>query len=280
MIYNEIPEISVVLRFRDAITSTLVGPQHPMVVVCPERQDIPTHMITYFLVGAYEILSENRTTEEILMMLGNAVSKDTILGRETDIRSIEDGLGALGQATSLQWLGPDHIEPKFDIEMHAHYSSPANGNIHTIVPGKLVLLPTPADLPNDRSWIDVCEPDRPTERRFSAAYLADLLDDFDVSAVVCLGECSGESAAAFSERGLDVHDLRLDPSCPALLGAMDRLLALKRAAPGAVAVFPGLAGGGAGLMGTLAAACLTRDYGFGAGAAGAWLRMVCPALPG
>ena len=84
--------------------------------------------------------------------------------------------------------------------------------------------------------------------------------------------------AAFSERGLDVHELGLDPRRPALLGAMDRLLAVARAAPGAVAVFGG--GGADGVVGTLAAAWLMREYGFGGEAARAWLRLVCPALPG
>jgi hypothetical protein len=58
---------------------------------------------------------------------------------------------------------------------------------------------------------------------------------------------------------------------------MDRLLAVSRAAPGAVA----LCGGGGAAAGedvveTMAAAWLMRECGFGEGAAGAWLRMVRP----
>ena len=48
-------------------------------------------------------------------------------------------------------------------------------------------------------------------------------------------------------KGLDVHDLALDARRPALLGAMDRLLAVSRSAPGATALFPGHGGGGEAL---------------------------------
>jgi hypothetical protein len=40
-------------------------------------------------------------------------------------------------------------------------------------------------------------------------------------------------AAALLAKELDVHDLALDARRQALLGAMDRLLALSRSAPGA-----------------------------------------------
>ena len=82
-----------------------------------------------------------------------------------------------------------------------------------------------------------------------------------------------------------MHDLALDARRPALLGAMDRLLAVARAAPGATALFPpgpGGGGGGEGALaecaGTLAAAWLVTDFGFGGGAAAAWVRMVFPGL--
>ncbi len=39
-----------------------------------------------------------------------------------------------------------------------------------------------------------------------------------------------------------MHDLALDAQRPALLGAMDRLLAVSRSAPGAAALFPGHGG--------------------------------------
>ena len=74
-----------------------------------------------------------------------------------------------------------------------------------------------------------------------------------------------------------MHELGLDERQPALLAAMDRLLAVARAAPGAVAVFGG--GGADGAVAALAAAWL-MTLGFDGGAAEAWLRLVCPPLAG
>ncbi len=78
-----------------------------------------------------------------------------------------------------------------------------------------------------------------------------------------------------------MHDLKLDARQPALLGAMDRLLAVSRSAPGSTALFPGHGSGGEALpecAGTLAAALLMTDFGFCSGAAAAWVRMLCPSL--
>jgi hypothetical protein len=60
---------------------------------------------------------------------------------------------------------------------------------------------------------------------------------------------------------------------------MDRLFAVARAAPGAVAVYGGGGGGGEvapEYVWTVAASWLTADFGFDAAAAAAWVRMVRP----
>ena len=162
--------------------------------------------------------------------------------------------------------------------MAAHYALPANGGLHIVVPDKLLLFPAPAPLPAGRSWADASTADGAPRRRFGAAFLAELLAELGVSAVVCLGQTGRRDAAAFRRCGLDVHDLGLDPRRPALLGAMDRLLALARAAPGAVAVC-GWGGDyeGQERLRALGAAWLMTECGFGSGAAEAWVGMACAA---
>ena len=191
---------------------------------------------------------------------------------------------AIDQARSLRWLGyannDDESDSVFDVEMACHYAHPANGNLHALVPGKLLLFMSPDSLLSNPSWVDTRQPAGGTVRRFSSAFLGDLLAELHVSAVVCLATTADTDAAAFGARGLDVHDLRLDPSRPGLLCAMDRLLAVAAAAPGAVALF----GGGGDwadapeYVGTLAAAWLIAKFGFAAAAAAAWVRIMCPAL--
>ena len=210
------------------------------------------------------------------------VKDTTVLSQCIDEEAqILDYWTALDRARSLRWLDPtsEEGEEMLDVELACHYAQPANGGVHVLVPGKLLLFQHPAALPPGQDWADDARaPDQRPARRFSAAFFADLLVDLGVSAVVYEDRAAAGDRAAFSELGLDVHELGLDPRRPALLGAMDRLLAVARAAPGAVAVFGG--GGADGVVGTLAAAWLMREYGFGGEAARAWLRLVCPALPG
>ena len=104
------------------------------------------------------------------------------------------------------------------------------------------------------------------------------LTDLGVAAVVCLGECDGSAAAGSEEQDLDVHHLGLDPRQPSMLQVMDRVLAVAREAPGAVAVCSGegcWGGEWRGVVGTLAAAYLMRELGFDAGAADTWVRTAC-----
>ena len=270
------PSIFVIHSFCTTISAALEKHENKIIVVCPERVNRISLYTVSFLVGCYLVLSRNFEVKDVKALFERG-ARD-LFGRFPE--NVMHSLSAMEKARQLRWIGPEDTHILFDMEMSAHYVQPCNGSIHTLVPGKLILFPTPEPLPDDQSWIDTCESGSAVERRFSAAYLADVLTDFDVSVVVCLGECSGGAAAAFEERGLDVHDLKLDPRRPSMLQAMDRLLALARAAPGAVAVF---CGGEAGAewpahVGALGAAYLMRDLGFEAGAADAWVRMACPAL--
>ena len=58
-----------------------------------------------------------------------------------------------------------------------------------------------------------------------------------VSAVACPGRADDRDAVAFRESELHVHELGLDEGLAGLLGAMDQLLAVSRAAPGAGGVY-------------------------------------------
>ena len=145
----------------------------------------------------------------------------------------------------------------------------------SLVPGRII---GPRAASHHQAWVDVSEPGCAVGRRFSATYLADVLTDLGVAAVVCLGECDGSAAAGLEERGLDVHHLGLDPRQPSMLQVMDWVLAVAREAPGAVAVCSGegcWGGEWRGVVGTLAAAYLMRELGFDAGAADTWVRTAC-----
>jgi hypothetical protein len=285
--------ISVIYNFCEVLSTTVEEHLDEAIIICPERGNIESIKNVCFLFGAYLIIRRGLRIEAVLELFDDARHRwprlpqvGPTICEVAQGDSVLDGWRTLQRARDLAWLSPvtddTEISEIFDVEMSLHYAIEANGNIHTLVPGKLLFFPSPHSHPDNPFWIDIREPTQCIERRFSADYLADLLLDLDVSVVACLSECSSAHAAAFADHGLDVHDLRLDPRRPSMLRAMDRLLALTRAAPGAVAVFCGGDGGAdsewPAHVGTLAAAYLMSDFGFDAAAADAWLLMVCPLL--
>ena len=276
-------DIAVVHNFCEMMRTTVEEHSSKAIIVCPEIVESTSIRDIFYLVGAF-LIAEGRSVSDLTSSLWpftkTRSSVSDFAGTE-----MKNGWSALSRAKQLAWLKSAKDEEHenhdiYDIEMCLHYANKANGNIHTVVPRKLLFFSSPHDFADSQSWIDITVPGGSVERRFSPAYLADLLVELDASVVACLGECSADVAAAFEEQGLDVHDLKLDPRRPSLLRAMDQLLALARAAPGAVAVFCGddAAFAWPGHVGTLAAAYLMSDFGFDAGAADAWVRMTCPQL--
>ena len=277
-------QLPIIMAFCDSINTECESHPDATIFVCPESKTSTALANACLLFGAYRILCQDVGMDQLVVEMKEALDEIEADHRHTRIQQqpstrhkiIMDSWVALHQARALNWLGarPSEVsEPLLDVEMATHYARPINGNIHILIPGKLILFPTPHQLPAGHDWAD----DSDGARNFSAGFLAELLEDLGVAAVACLGRVHDADAAAFRGCALDVHELGLDPRRPALLPAMDRLLAVSRAAPGAVA----LCGGGGGAAGedvveTMAAAWLMRECGFGEGAAGAWLRMVRP----
>ena len=274
--------LSTVDNFSEMLSATMETHTDIPIVVCVEDISQPTKRNACSLCGAYLILSMGLNVDQACATVRKAVCPAD--GPNPDILSddVRSCWQALEHARSLCWLGP-HVgdqDPAFDIEAASHYACPANGGVRELVPGRLFHFPAPRPLPPGTAWANLAEPGRPAGRAFSAPFLAELLADLGASAVVCLGRAPAGDAAAFRAEDLDVHDLALAGPRPALLGAMDRLLAVSRAAaPGAVALFggpEGMPGAGGDVAGTLAAALLMMEHGFGEAAAAAWLRMVGP----
>ena len=77
-----------------------------------------------------------------------------------------DCLAALHRARDLSSTNDD--EATLDVEMASHYALACIGNVHFLAPGKLLLFPTPATLPDGQAWADTSEPDRPTAAPLSS----------------------------------------------------------------------------------------------------------------
>jgi hypothetical protein len=132
---------------------------------------------------------------------------------------------------------------------------------------------SPRDLPGGALWADAPRPDGGySGRDFSPAHYADILEQFDVQAVVRCG------APLYAREGLEaagiaVVDLYFEDCAPPPIDVTAKFLALAERLPGAVAVH---CGEGLGRTGTLAALWLMRFAGFTAREAMGWLRIVRP----
>jgi hypothetical protein len=267
-----------------------------MLVVCVNSKDIQKLFITAILVGAYMILGLQMSFDYVEAAFKSIAEKIQNPASENDGGgTIFDAWKALWRVRKLGWVNnlvsnfaierEDAEEeaacPCLDIDEWTHYSNPANGSLHIIAPGRLLLIPSPKDFPDGRDWMDV-----KGTRRFSSEFYADLLgSEFGVVLVLSLAyddEVVEYDSAAFDRRGIAVENVPLGPRGAAqhhLLFAADRVLANLRAAPGPVAVH--MHGGGTGCgdrLGLLLATGLVSVFGFTAGEAAAWLQMACPPL--
>jgi hypothetical protein len=142
-----------------------------------------------------------------------------------------------------------------------------------VVPGKLLAMRSPRDLPGGALWADAPKADGGySGRDFSPAHYADILEQFDVQAVVRCG------APLYAREGLEqvgiaVVDLYFEDCAPPPIDVTAKFLALAERLPGAVAVH---CGEGLGRTGTLAALWLMRFAGLTAREAMGWLRVVRP----
>jgi hypothetical protein len=195
-------------------------------------------------------------------------------------------------------ISPDLPEPRhrskirpdaaLDMEEYLHYSNPTNGGIGIIVPGSLLLIPPPHELPEGCIWLD-----KPVdgfagsrrERVFSPAFYADLLaDEFGISVVLhtlaTVSHAVAYDPAPFCDRDITVDDLLGGGGLCGQLQGVDKLLTLISAAePRAVAVHGAPDGSGVltGPLLTVLAVVLLRQHGFpSASSAVAWLLMANP----
>jgi hypothetical protein len=259
-------------------------------VACASKYNGKVITNTALLIGAFLILGKGLEYDDVISAF-RPLSRlfvpysDPSISEHDGFMTVMDCWKALYHAKSLGWLDmskdpdihhaahPDSFPvagKPMDLDECIHYSDPVNGDLHSVIPGKLIFFANPTNLSDGLHWLD-----SEGERRFSPAFYADLFTDFDVVLVICLEECDYDRGP-FAAAGVGVEELCLRPDTPNMLRAADRFFCLLEAAPGAVA----LHGGRSGLSyaGTLVSAHMMSRLAFGAGDAAAWLRMACPAL--
>ena len=269
-------DIGFVFDFCQDLQRRLQGTDRMLAFFLPPEEVFFTN--TLFLIGAYIILKLERDLESTVLSLEptwshhNAYKENSDIERKARAR-LKDYLGALYRAKQIGWV-KFGIEPnRFDIDEYRHLDNPLNADLHEIIPGKLIMMRGPRDLPGGVLWQDVATEDgRFVRREFSPAHYADILEQLDVQAVM---RCSvpAYNREEFEAAGIAVVDLCCEDGAPPPIEVVSKFLAVVERLPGAVAVH---CGSGPGPSGTLVGLYLMKHLGFTAREAMGWLRIVRP----
>ena len=231
-----------------------------------------------FLLGAYMILRLRMDAEEVVDRFNWLEPTMTVPYRDATFSvpdfdlSLSDCWRGLIKGIELGWIDQpqflsDYQWGDIDVEEYDHYDNPSNGDMHEVVPGKLIAFKGPRNLSgenyldNEQGWRD-----------FSPEFYADLFGDLGVKAVVRLNEPLYEGSC-FQDRGISFHELDFEDCTAPPADIVEAFMRLVDEADGSVAVH---CKAGLGRTGTLIGVYLMRRHGFTAREAMGWLRIMRP----
>ena len=231
-----------------------------------------------FLLGCYLILKANKDPMEVFgcfsgidSSMFNAYRDATYSKSDFDLQLIDCWSG-LKKAQELTWIacptGPTTEWGMIEPDEYDHYDNPFNGDLHEVVPGKLVAFRGPKDLGGAEYQDDYAK----GSRDFSPAYYVNIFKVLGVTTVVRLNR-PRYNARDFAARGIEHHDLYFEDCTAPPTSVVGRFLQIVESAPGLVAVH---CKAGLGRTGTLIALYMMKHHGFTARAAMGWLRIMRP----
>jgi cell division cycle 14 len=257
--------LHTVKRFCDVLDQKLSEFEDHALLYCVENS--PRALTNAaFLLGCYMVMNMHLSPQAVWSSFEDISERlepyrDATYDEPDFHLSLVDCWDGLAKADSIGWIA------MYDMEEYLHYDSPLEGDLHELLPGKIVALRGPQALADHCMYLD-----QNGSRVFAPSFYLDAFGDMGVTTVVRLNEPEYD-AADFTSHGIKLVDLQFDDCSAPPAAIIAAFLELMRDAPGAVAVH---CRAGLGRTGTLAAAYLMAAHGFTAREAMGWLRIVRP----
>ena len=263
--------LAAVLHFFDLITQKLGDAECERVVFCVESPEPAKLLQAKFILGSYLVLKHNCSPAEAWVCLStfhplDRDSDEPSFSSRSDPSSEQEMLDsweALVISNQLGWIG------SFELAEVLHYNSPFEGDLHWIVPDKLLALRCPTVMPcSDVPYVDV-----PPCRYFSPGFYVEPFRDMKVGCVVSLNdhEHSGYTPTLFEKEGFRCVKLEFDEDAkPPIHTVLEFLRVVDEAGDAAVAVHCRT---GHIQTAAMIAMYLMRTWKFSSSATMAWLRL-------
>ena len=168
-----------------------------------------------FLLGAYLILRLDMTPDGVAQVLNGldptmiATFRDATFIRQDFGLTLQDCWRGLYKGKDSGWVAApsdpsDPLWGMIDPDEYRHYESPAQGDLHEVVPGKIIAFRGPADL-RGSNFVDKSS----GCRDFAPEHYAGIFKDFGVSTVIRLNEPRYDGEA-FRRCGIEHFDLEFE----------------------------------------------------------------------